>query len=173
MPKKTMRRQAAGGSKTVAGSVGVTSVDADVLAKSSLSRIDYVDHFAVAHQLEPLTTPEQWARTMFGDRPDLTERLLWAGILRLHLDMAKSPETVAGWKITGRGHDWIRASAASRNASAELIVQVTGTTLGLATLVRYDRRYAPAIWVPVSFVHRLLVPFLLRSTVRTMAEPLR
>ena len=173
MSKETLGRRASRDDRTATGSVGVSNVAAHVLAKSSLSRIDYVDHFAVSHRVESHSRPEQWARAMFGDRPDLTEKLLWAGILRLRLDTAKSTEAIAGWTITGRGSSWIRTSASSQNASAELIIQATDETLGLATIVRYDRPYAPAIWVPVSFVHRQLVPVLLRSTVRAMSRKIR
>ncbi|MGO2037220.1 MAG: hypothetical protein ACTH2U_12130 [Brevibacterium sp.] len=156
----------------MAGAVGKENVDVEVMANSSLSRVDYVDHFTVNHQVKISAIAEEWARAMFGDAPDLIEKLLWSGILGLRLHKGKSAETIAGWSITARGYDWIRMSAASRNASAELIVHVTDEVLGLATIVRYDRKHAPAVWVPVAFVHRRLVPVLLRTTVRSqLGEP--
>lgn len=156
------------GSRAASGTVGVKRVDAEVLAKSSLSRIDYVDHFMIPHQVKGHATPEQWARAMFGDAPDPTERLLWSGILGLRLSREASAETIAGWKITGQGEGWVRTFAASWNANAELIIHASHEMVGLATVVRYMRKPAPFLWVPVSFVHRRLVPVLLRSTVRSM-----
>lgn len=155
------------------GAVGPENVSADVLALSSLSRIDYVDHFRAAHQVGVHISPERWARTMFGDAPDLTEKLLWSAILRLRLQAGASADTIAGWKITARGDDWIRTTAASRSATAELIIRATEGTLELATVVRYDRRRAVAVWRPTAFVHRQLVPVLLSSTARTMSKQLR
>jgi hypothetical protein len=165
------RRSPNGG--TVTGMVGVANVDDDLLAKSSLSRIDYVDHFSVTHEIEAHATAEQWARAMFGDAPDLTERLLWSGILGLRLHRSGSAQTIAGWAVTGQGEGWVRMSAASRSIDAELILRTSEGASGLATLVRYNRKGASAVWVPVSFVHRRLAPFLLRSTIRSVGRHLR
>lgn len=154
----------------VAGSVGPENVSPNLLAISSLPRVDYADHFVLTLDQTPPADPELWARTMLGDTPDLIERLLWSGVLGLHLHAGKSPATIAGWRITERGDDWISMSAASRNISAALIIRVTAATLELATLVQCDRARARAIWAPTAFVHRRLVPFLLRSTDRTMSE---
>lgn len=158
---------------SVTGVVGVANVDDDLLAKSSLSRIDYVDHFAITHQDETHASAEQWARAMFGDAPDLAERLLWSGILGLRLHRAESAQTIAGWTVTTQGEGWVRMSAGSRNIDAELILQTSDGAVGLATVVRYNSKGASAVWVPVSFAHRRLAPFLLRSTVRSMDRNLR
>lgn len=157
------------GAGEVVGSVGPGKVDPGVVALSSLSRVDYADHVVLAQETEPRASAERWARAMFGDTPDLTERLLWSGILRLRLHDVRSAATIAGWRITDRGDDWIRVSAASRSMSAVLIIRVTEATVELATVVRYDRARARALWVPTAFVHRRLAPMLLRSTARTVA----
>lgn len=153
----------------VTSSVGPDNVDADVLAMSSLDHADYADHFVLAHETDPRQTPEQWARTMFGDTPDLIERLLWSGILRLRLQAGRSTGTIAGWRITDRGEDWISVTAASRSMSAVLVIRACASTVELATIVRYDRSRARLVWVPTAFVHRRLAPGLLRSTARSMA----
>lgn len=151
---------------SVNGSVGTENVPASVLDLSGLSRIDYVDHFTLVRPVGGDGTPEQWARAMFGDTPDVIERLLWGGILRLTLSRGISRDTVAGWQVAERGETWTRLAAASRSVSAELIVQADASHLGLVTLVRFDRRAGRLTWLPTAALHRKLVPALLRSTAR-------
>lgn len=136
---------------------------------SSLGRVDYADHFVLAHETDSRRTPEQWARTMFGDTPDLFERLLWSGILRLRLQAGRSTTAIAGWRITDRGGHWISVSATSRSMSAALVIRACESTVELAAVVRYDRYRARLVWVPTAFIHRRLAPVLLRSTARAMA----
>ncbi|MFC5825057.1 hypothetical protein [Nonomuraea insulae] len=132
-----------------------------VHALSSLSRIDYVDHFTVSTDVE--ATPEQWARAMFGDVPSAAERLIWRGFLGLRLSRGRSPDTVAGWRITGRGDDWIRLETASWFMTANLLVQASGGQVSLTTCIRYDRLLGRGVWTPLSAVHRRLVPRMLRA----------
>lgn len=138
------------------------SLPGSVLARSALPRIDYADHFTLATDVE--ATPEQWARAMFGDVPDLTELFIWRVLLGLRLNRRRSTATVAGWRIGGRGEDWIRLEAQSWFLSGNLVVQVTdGEEVGLATFLRYERRLGRLVWPPLSAVHRRLVPGLLRG----------
>lgn len=175
MMKKSAEQERPGerGGGAIAGavtsSVGPENVDVDVLAMSLLDRVDYADHFVLAHETDPGQRPEQWARAMFGDTPDLIERFLWSGILRLRLQSGRSAGTIAGWRITDRGDDWVSVAAASRSMSAVLVIRARASTVELATLVRYDRSRARLVWVPTAFVHRRLAPGLLRSTGRSMA----
>src|ERR1700753_3379985 len=90
---------------------------------SSLPQIDYADLFSL--DVELAATPEQWARAMFGDVPSLAEQVIWRGALRLRLSPERSPDTVGGWRIAGRGDDWLRLEAASWLLSGNLVV-VTG-----------------------------------------------
>src|SRR5690349_18621299 len=91
-------------------------------ALSSLHRVDYADRFSV--DVSTAATPEWWARAMFGDVPDFGERLAWRGCLGLRLAPGRSPSTVAGWRIDGRGDDWVRLATASWFLSANLVVRV-------------------------------------------------
>lgn len=168
--EKERRDPRAAGAGEVVGSVGPESVGGGVLAMSSLSRVDYVDHFVLTQETEPCESVERWARAMFGDTPDLIERLLWSGILGLRLHAGRSAATIAGWRISHRGEDWIRMSADSRSTSAELITRVTDVTVELTTVVQYERARARALWAPLAVVHRRLVPTLLRSSARAMAR---
>ncbi|MFD5203672.1 hypothetical protein ACFWM7_26795 [Streptomyces sp. NPDC058375] len=150
-------------SAAVERAVGVHAIPAATRALSSLSRIDYADVFTLSGDVGTNATAEQWARAMFGDVPSPTERLIWRGLLGLRLSRGRSPETVAGWRITGRGEDWIRLEAASWFLTNNLVVQAADGRVSLGTFLRYDRPPARAVWSPLSAVHRLLAPGLLRD----------
>jgi hypothetical protein len=149
----------------IAGAVGPHNVPRSVRALTSVPDVDYVDHFTVASTLASGVdaTPEQWARAMFGDVPSIGERLIWRGLLQLRLDPGRSPATVAGWRIGGRGPDWIRLEAASWFLTANLIVRTGDGRVSLTTVVRYERRLGRRVWPPLSAVHRRLVPGVLRG----------
>ena len=128
---------------------------------SSLPRVDYADRFSLA--TDAGAGPEQWARAMFGDVPSAGEVLIWRVVLGLRLSRGRSPATVAGWRIGGRGTDWIRLEAASWFLGANLVVQATDGEVSLGTFVRYERRLGRYLWPPLSAVHRFLVPRVLRD----------
>jgi hypothetical protein len=138
-----------------------------VRALSALSRIDYVDRFTLGHDQGQID-PERAARAMFGDVPDLPARLLWGGVLGLTLRRGPSAATVAGWRISGRGPTWIRLATASRSSAAELVVEAAPGTIGLVTLMRFDRPAAATLWRPLSAVHRRLAPTLLSAALTTL-----
>ncbi|GII75454.1 hypothetical protein Sru01_04360 [Sphaerisporangium rufum] len=141
--------------------VGTERLPAPVRALSSLSRIDYADHFVLP--TDAAATAERWARVMFGDRPDAVELFLWRGLLGLRLGRTVSADTVAGWRIGERGDGWIRLEATSWFLAADLVVQATGDSVALGTFLRYDRRPAHLLWPPLSLLHRRLVPGVLRK----------
>ena len=132
-----------------------------VRALSSVPRIDYTDLFAI--DTDARGTPEQWARAMFGDVPDLGEILIWRVVLGLRLSRRPSAATVAGWRIGGHGDDWVRLEAASWFLTANLVVRATGGQASLATFVHYARPLGRVVWPPLSAVHRRLVPGVLRA----------
>ncbi|MCU7727800.1 hypothetical protein ODJ79_29135 [Actinoplanes sp. KI2] len=137
---------------------------------TELSTVDYTDHFSVRTDVPG--TAEQWARAMFGNVPSPGEVFIWRVVLglRLRLDRSPSPETVAGWRIGGRGDDWIRLEAASPAMTANLVVRAGGGEVSLTTLLRYDRAPARLIWPPLSAVHRWLVPRVLRDATARMSR---
>ena len=128
---------------------------------SSLPTIDYADRFS--RTTDARATPEQWVRAMFGDVPSAGEVLIWRVVLGLRLSRGRSPATVAGWRIGGRGGDWIRLEAASWFLSANLVVRAADGEVSLGTFVRYERRLGRYLWPPLSAVHRFLVPRVLRD----------
>ncbi|GAA2272427.1 hypothetical protein GCM10010149_12890 [Nonomuraea roseoviolacea subsp. roseoviolacea] len=150
--------------------MGTHDVPESVRALSALSRIDYVDHFTLFTDAVDAgdATPEQWARAMFGDVPDAGEWLIWRGLLGLRLSRGRSPDTVAGWRITGRGEDWIRLEAGSSFLTGNLVVQATHGRVSLTTFLRYDSLLGHGVWPPLSAVHRRLVPGVLRGAAAKM-----
>lgn len=155
----------------ITGAVGVAEVQASVLDRTGLSRVDYVDHFTLAPLMtgSPAPTAEQWARALFGDVPSLSERCIWQGFLQLRLANGRSPFTVAGWRIAEIGQDWIRLETESWALRASLVVRATGESVSLTTALQYDRPVGSYVWLPLSAVHRRLVPSLFRPAVAELA----
>ena len=141
--------------------VGPHGMPESVRALSGLPGIDYADHFTLT--TDARATPERWARAMFGDVPNLGEQVIWRGFLGLRLSCGRSPATVAGWRIGGRGPEWIRLEAASWFLRANLIVVTGDGRVSLATFLRYERPLGRRVWPPLSAIHRALVPGVLRD----------
>jgi len=123
--------------------------------------VDYADAFTGS--TDAVGSPEQWARAMFGDIPSPTQRFIWRGLLGLRLSRGRSPHTVAGWSIAERGDHWIRLETGSWFMSAELVVRTSDGRVSLATFVRYERRLGSVVWPPLSAMHRLLIPRVIRT----------
>lgn len=135
-------------------------------AVSGMDRPDYIDLFTVTTNGAGDATPEQWVRTALEDVAGRGGQFIWRGILGLRLDSRPSTERVAGWKIADRGKDWIRLEASSWFLTVHLVTRVDDGHLSAGTFIRYDHPIAPLIWVPLSPVHRRLMPGLLGQTVR-------
>ncbi|WP_448612051.1 hypothetical protein [Geodermatophilus sp. URMC 60] len=150
--------------RVVSGAVEPDEVRGSVRGISSLPGIDYADRFTLATDAE--ATPEQWARAMFGDVPGVAGWFIWRGLLGLRLRRGRSPATVAGWQIGGRGEDWIRLESASSSLRANLVVQTAEGRVSLTTCLHQGRRRDEIVWHPLSAVHRRLVPRVLRDAER-------
>jgi hypothetical protein len=149
-----------GGEQPVEAVVGTRDAPTEVIALTSLASVDYLDLFTMP--VDTTATPEGWARAMFGSEPSLGERLIWRVLLGLRLARGRSAGTVAGWRITGRGPDWIRLETRSRLMTANLVVRAAAGTVALATMIHHDRPAGRWLWTPASALHRLLVPGVLR-----------
>lgn len=152
---------------SIHGVAGVDAIPSSVLALSSLPVIDYGDQFTLSTDIQ--APPEQWARAMFGDVPDLAERFVWRGLLGLRLQHGRSHTTVAGWRIGGRGADWIRLEADSGLLTGNLVVRTGDGQVSLTTLVHYERGLGRAWWPPLSAIHRRLTPGVLRDAAAELA----
>jgi hypothetical protein len=135
---------------------------------STLASPDYVDLFTVPTDGAAGGSPEQWARAAVEDAAGLGGQFVWRVLCGLRLERRPSPAYVGGWKIADRGDSWIRLEAASWFMTAHIVVQVYDGQLSVATFIRYDRSMAALVWPPLSAGHRLLMPGLLRQTVRAM-----
>jgi hypothetical protein len=135
-------------------------------ALSGMESPDYIDLFTVTTSRAADASPERWCRTAIEDVAGLGGQFIWRGILGLRLKSRPSTERVGGWKIADRGEDWIRLEASSWFMTAHLVTRLGDGHLSVGTFIRYDRPIAALIWVPVSAVHRRLMPGLLFQTVR-------
>lgn len=162
---------------TVHGVVGPHRIPEHLRALHALTRLDYADAFTLGTDAAPVDEPgqlpagataEQWARAMFGDVPDLAERFIWHGLLRLRLSPGRSPRTVAGWRIAARGEDWIRLEATSWFLAGNLVVRAAGGTVSLGTFLRYDRWPGRVVWGTLAPVHRRLSPGLFHDALATL-----
>ncbi len=136
---------------------------------SGMDSPDYMDLFTVTTNGAADASPEQWSRTAIEDVAGLGGQFIWRGVLGLRLKSRPSMERVGGWKIADRGEDWIRLEASSRFLTAHLVTRLGDGHLSAGTFIRYDHPIAPVIWVPLSAVHRRLMPGLLNQTVRLRA----
>ena len=129
---------------------------------TSLSHIDYGDEVSV-----PTTqtkSAEHWARRIFGDTPNVSQKSIWHGLLRFPLHATKSPNHIAGWKIAGRGGNWIGMENQSWFMSANLICRTKDDKLSLVLIVKYEHWFGRLWWPPLAVVHRAIVPRLLVET---------
>ena len=131
---------------------------------------DYIDLFTVTTNGAADASPKRWSRTAFEDVAGLGGQFIWRGVLGLRLKSRPSTERVGGWKIGDRGEDWIRLEASSWFLTAHLVIRLDDEHLSAGTFIRYDRAIAALIWVPLSAVHRRLMPGLLLQTVRLQRQ---
>ena len=137
---------------------------------SGMNSPDYIDLFTVTTNGAADASPEQWSRTAIEDVAGRGGQFIWRGVLGLRLESRPSTERVGGWKIAHRGEDWLRLEASSWCLTAHLVIRLEGGHLSAGTFIRYDRPIARFIWLPVSAVHRRLMPGLLEQTVRRQAR---
>jgi len=141
-----------------------------IRALSGMDRPDYIDVFTVTTNGAADATPEQWFRTALEEVAGRAGQFIWRGVLGLRLKSRPSMERVAGSRIADRGEDWIRLEASSWFLTAHLVTRLDDGHLFAGTFIRYHRPIAPLIWVPMSAVHRRLMPGLLVQTVRLRAR---
>jgi hypothetical protein len=144
-------------------------IPAVIRSLSSMDNPDYIDLFSVTTDGAVEVSPERWSRTAIEGVAGPGGQFIWRGVLGLRLKSGPSTERVGGWKIAGRGEDWIRLEASSWFLTAHLVIRLEDGHLSAGTFIRYDHPIAPLVWVPVSAVHRRLMPGLLGQTVRLRA----
>lgn len=152
---------------TVSSAVGVENVPQAIRSPVTLADPDYVDVFTITTPDASGRTPEEWARAILEEAPVSRRfpRILWR-LLGLRLGPPGSPDYVQGWKIAGRGDDWIRVETGSWYASAQAVCLVGNETVSVSLSLRYDRPIARLIWAPVSVLHQRGVPVMLKQAAR-------
>ena len=156
---------------TVTAAVGVHEVPAATIALSAIDKPDYADEFTLHNSGISAVRAEVWARSMFGDVPNAAERFIFQTLLRLRLARNASPETVAGFTITGQTDEWTRLEAHSPLLTCNLVIQARGDRASLATVMDYSRPRGRITWQLVSIAHRRLAPGILREAAAEVSQP--
>ena len=143
-------------------------VPESIRSLGGLANADYLDLFTAKTNEASERPAEDWARAVLEGGPAhlrlgvfIAQRLL----LGLRLWPHRSPDYIAGWKITVRDHSWVRIKTASWMMETSLVFKVDEGELSMAAFVRYDRRVAALVWPLGSIVHRKLSLALMRRAV--------
>jgi hypothetical protein len=134
-----------------------------------LADANYADIVTATIDETPSGTPEQLVRAVLNGMPrgllvfvSLVQRVF----LGFRLKLRPSPDRLLGWKIVGRGENWMRIEAASWFMTGHVVMHVDEGQISLASFIRYDRRPAAFVWPPVSLIHRQVALALVRSATR-------
>jgi hypothetical protein len=160
----TSRPESASGVRQIA-------VAPEVLALSTLSRVDYADAFMVDVDAVRERTAEQWARAVLEGAPAPVRRTLTSGwdALGLKLGGEGVEGFVLGWQIRRSTPDEVILGADSRiGMPAELLVKREPQALLFSTFVQHDNRMARTVWAGVEPVH---VPIVRRVLARVARDP--
>jgi hypothetical protein len=154
---------------TVSSIVGVREVPEAVRSLTTLADPDYVDLFTITTAMAADRSAEQWARAALEQAPvsRRNARRLWR-IMGLRLGPRDSADHVQGWKIAGRGDNWLRLETASWYMTAQAICLVEGTQVSISLSLRYDRPVAAHVWALVRGPHQRAVPAMLHQAVKLM-----
>jgi len=155
------------GMSTVSSFVGPHEVPEAVRALTTLGQIDYVDLFTVTTPEAQDRTAEEWARTILEQTPlsRRNARVLWR-LMGLRLGRPGSPDHVHGWRIDGRGDNWLRLETSSWYVTGQALCIVEDGQVSLSLSLRYDRAIAARVWAPVEGPHQRGVPVMLRQAVQ-------
>jgi hypothetical protein len=134
---------------------------------------DYVDLFVAPADDATSTSPEGWARAAMEGAPAVGRFLAWEVGCGFRLERTAAADRVAGWRIVGRGDDWIRTEARSWFMTAQIVFRIEPARVSFATFVRYDRAIAALVWGTLSAVHRRVAPDFLGGAVRRVARARR
>lgn len=143
---------------------------AEVRALTTLRKVDYTDLFTVSAPGARERTAEEWGRIALEGASPSGRFIAWQVLCGLRLDTEPSPNRVAGWRIAGKGDDWLRLEAASWFMTVHAVVHVEDEQVSIGLFIHYDRAAGGLIWPPLSVVHRRLMPGLLRGAVIRMSR---
>ena len=157
-----------GNDDTISSAVGLTDVPEPVRVLGGFTRPDYVDCFTITTSTAADGSAEEWGRAALENTPiGRSAPALWRS-LGLRLGPTPARDHVQGWKIAGRGADWLRLETSSWFMTAHAVVRVDDRHVAFALFLRYDHPVAPAIWRPVSILHRRALPVMLHQAVTSV-----
>ena|SRR2546423_12122135 len=108
---------------------------------------------------------ERWARAIFEEAPAGLRRFIvagWIAGLGLRLGPRSSPNHVLGWAIVSRSPDRMILGVHSVVlGTAYFALRVEASRIVLASLVRYEKPWAGAVWSLAKPLHHRIVPYLL------------
>jgi hypothetical protein len=136
----------------------------EIMAMANLAA-DYADYFTAASASVDAGSPEHWTRAVIARAAGSSGQFIWRVLLGLRLDSLESPGHVGGWRIAERGPSWIRLEAASWHLTGRIIIEATEGELAMVTLLRYENWFGSLVWRTLSWVHRALMPRLLRNAI--------
>lgn len=147
----------------VPSTVITAEVDDDLLACSTLARIDHVDAHVVRREVSVHQTPEWWAREILEHTSAAMRVRLRAGWSMLGIGLHHGePDTVAGWRIADNCTEHVRLQGDSRlGLSGELVTRVTERGVVFATFAQLNNPLARSVWTRVLPGHLAIVRSLL------------
>ncbi|MFN2525172.1 MAG: hypothetical protein ABR505_02755 [Actinomycetota bacterium] len=145
------------------------NIPPSILSLSTFDKPDYVDLFTVS-PIPADWSPEEWAGAGLRDAAGAAGQFVWRVVLGLRLESDRSSNHIAGWRIDGRDHGWLRLEASSWFLTAQIVLHTADEKLSVATFIRYDRLPAALVWPRVAVAHRNAMPRLLRHAVRSRRD---
>ncbi|MGH3714373.1 MAG: hypothetical protein ACRDT4_13060 [Micromonosporaceae bacterium] len=141
-------------------------VPAHIAALNLLDRVDYEDAFTVRSSVPQ--SAEQWARlALEGAPPALRGFILGAHrALGLRLASPKSPDHVLGWEILQSEPDLLLLGTEGHILTPRIVLSTPPGRVVAATLIRFDRVGARAVWAVVAPIHRGVARYLLDRTAK-------
>ncbi|MBV8979863.1 MAG: hypothetical protein JO086_03085 [Acidimicrobiia bacterium] len=153
--------------------VGLDNVAEPTRSLHALDSVDYVDVSTLHTPLATSHSPEAWARAVLegGDAVRRYAFIPWRLLLGLRLGPSHTPGYVHGWRVIGRGDDWIRAEGSSWLMTCNVVALVSEDAVTVALFVRYDHPLAPLWWGRMlSGAHRRLMPVILHQGEQVLAS---
>jgi hypothetical protein len=154
--------------------VHAVEVDAEMLAFSTLTDIQYSDAHLLTANCTAERPAEQWARTIMEDVPADVRATLeraWQAIA-LRRAPAGTAHTVAGWPIVHTSPEYILLQAESvLGFKGQLLFRLGDSGILLATFVQFHDPGARTVWDRAVPAHLMLVRSLLDAQARTAPKP--
>lgn len=123
---------------------------------------DYVDRFELTTDV--VATPREWAVALFEDGVSRSDReLLFGSVLGCSLVEDGTPGAIAGMQVEQEDDRQLLMTMTGTRVRTALLVEVTGSGVGLTTAQEYLGPLGRVLWTAVGVRHRQLAAPLLRA----------